>query len=133
MNLSKYLCSVTAVWEAGCRLHPLYRGATLQPHPPQNGMKPIIKQKKIMTQPKKKTAFVPCKSFKHDGATLTVGVAEVTVNRKPNPSEVYLCVKYFGDEGTPEAVVTFTPDKVIEIAEALLGFARVAHKQDGRV
>ena len=42
-----------------------------------------------MTQPKKKTAFVPCKSFKHDGATLTVGVAEVTVNRKPNPSEVY--------------------------------------------
>ena len=66
-----------------------------------------------MTQPKKKTAFVPCKSFKHDGATLTVGVAEVTVNRKPNPSEVYLCVKYFGDEGTPEAVVTFTPDKVI--------------------
>ena len=56
-----------------------------------------------MTQPKKKTAFVPCKSFKHDGATLTVGVAEVTVNRKPNPSEVYLCVKYFGDEGTPEA------------------------------
>ena len=57
-----------------------------------------------MTQPKKKTAFVPCKSFKHDGATLTVGVAEVTVNRQPNPSEVYLCVKYFGDEGTPEAV-----------------------------
>ena len=51
MNLSKYLCSVTALWEAGCRLHPLYRGATLQPHPPQNGMKPIIKQKKIMTQP----------------------------------------------------------------------------------
>ena len=86
-----------------------------------------------MTYTPKKTAFVPCKSFKHDGATLTVGVAEVTVNRKPNPSEVYLCVKYFGDEGTPEAVVTFTPDKVIEIAEALLGFARVAHKQDGRV
>ena len=86
-----------------------------------------------MTQPKKKTAFVPCKSFKHDGATLTVGVAEVTANRQPNPSEVYLCVKYFGDEGTPEAVVTFTPDKAVEIAEALLGFARVAHKQDGRV
>ena len=43
-----------------------------------------------MTQPKKKTAFVPCKSFKHDGATLTVGVAEVTVNRKPNPSEVQI-------------------------------------------
>ena len=93
----------------------------------------LIKQKKIMTQPKKKTAFVPCKSFKHDGATLTVGVAEVTVNRQPNPSEVYLCVKYFGDEGTPEAVVTFTPDKAVEIAEALLGFARVAQKKDGRV
>lgn len=31
MNLSKYLCYVTALWEAGCRLHPLYRGATLQP------------------------------------------------------------------------------------------------------
>lgn len=85
-----------------------------------------------MTQPKKKTAFVPCKSFKHDGATLTVGVAEVTVNRQPNPSEVYLCVKYFGDEGTPEAVVTFTPDKAVEIAEALLGFARVAQKKDRR-
>ena len=112
--------------------NPLYRGVTLLPHPPQNGMK-LIKQKIIMKRNKRKTAFVPCKSFKHDGATLTVGVVEVTVNRKPNPSEVYLCVKYFGDEGTPEAVVTFTPDKVIEIAEALLGFARVAHKQDGRV
>ena len=87
-----------------------------------------------MTQPKKKTAFVPCKSFKHDGATLTVGVAEVTVNRKPNPSEIYFLVgDYGGDEDTPEAVVTFTPDKAVEIAEALLGFARVAHKQDGRV
>lgn len=31
MNLSKYLCYVTGLWEAGCRLHPLYRGATLQP------------------------------------------------------------------------------------------------------
>lgn len=82
-----------------------------------------------MTQPKKKTAFVPCKSFKHDGATLTVGVAEVTVNRKPNPSEIYFLVgDYGGDEDTPEAVVTFTPDKAVEIAEALLRFARVAQK-----
>lgn len=86
-----------------------------------------------MTQTKKKTAQMPCKSFKHDGATLTVGVAEVTVNRKPNPSEVYLCVIYGGDEDSPEAVVTFTPDKAVEIAEALLGFARVAQKKDGRV
>ena len=86
-----------------------------------------------MTQNKKKTAFVPCKSFKHDGATLTVGVAEVTVNRQPNPSEVYFLVEYGGDEDTPEAVVTFTPDRVIEIAEALLGFARLVKKQDRRV
>jgi len=82
-----------------------------------------------MKQNKRKTAFVPCKSFKHDGATLTVGVAEVTVNRKPNPSEIYFLVgDYGGDEDTPEAVVTFTPDKAVEIAEALLRFARVAQK-----
>lgn len=82
-----------------------------------------------MKQNKRKPAFVPCKSFKHDGATLTVGVAEVTVNRKPNPSEIYFLVgDYGGDEDTPEAVVTFTPDKAVEIAEALLRFARVAQK-----
>ena len=81
-----------------------------------------------MTQNKKKTAQMPCKSFKHDGATLTVGVAEVTVNRKPNPSEVYFLVEYGGDEDTPEAVVTFTPDKAVDIAEALLRFARLAQK-----
>lgn len=82
-----------------------------------------------MKQNKRKTAFVPCKSFKHDGVTLTVGVAEVTVNRKPNPSEIYFLVgDYGGDEDTPEAVVTFTPDKAVEIAEALLRFARVAQK-----
>ena len=73
-----------------------------------------------MTQPKKKTAQMPCKSFKHDGATLTVGVAEVTVNRKPNPSEVYFLVEYGGDEDTP--------DKAVDIAEALLRFARLAQK-----
>lgn len=87
-----------------------------------------------MKQNKRKTAFVPCKSFKHDGATLTVGVAEVTVNRKPNPSEVYFLIEgYGGDEDTPEAVVTFTPDKAVEIAEVLLRFARLAQKQDRRV
>ena len=66
-----------------------------------------------MTQPKKKTAFVPCKSFKHDGATLTVRVAEVTVNSKPNPSEVYLCVKYFGVEGYILVVFNLNTFKVI--------------------
>lgn len=81
-----------------------------------------------MTQNKKKTGQMPCKSFKHDGATLTVGVAEVTVNRQPNPSEVYFLVEYGGDEDTPEAVVTFTPDKAVDIAEALLRFARLAQK-----
>lgn len=86
-----------------------------------------------MKQNKRKTAFVPCKSFKHDGATLTVGVAEVTVNRQPNPSEVYFLVEYGGDEDTPEAVVTFTPDKAVEIAEALLGFARLVKKQNRQV
>lgn len=76
---------------------------------------------------KRKTAFVPCKSFKHDGTTLTVGVAEVTLNRKPNPSEVYFLIEgYGGDEDAPEAVVTFTPDKAVEIAEALLRFVRLA-------
>ena len=91
--------------------------------------------KNTMKQNKRKTAFVPCKSFKHDGATLTVGVAEVTVNRKPNPSEVYFLIEgYGGDEDTPEAVVTFTPDRVIEIAEAILNFAslvKTSHKQEG--
>lgn len=80
-----------------------------------------------MKQNKRKTAFVPCKSFKHDGATLTVGVAEVTVNRKPNPSGIYFLVgDYGGDEDAPEAVVTFTPDKAVEVAEALLRFVRLA-------
>ena len=80
-----------------------------------------------MKQNKRKTAFVPCKSFKHDGATLTVGVAEVTVNRKPNPSGIYFLVgDYGGDEDAPEAVVTFTPDKTVEVAEALLRFVRLA-------
>ncbi|WP_419511448.1 hypothetical protein [Alistipes sp.] len=82
-----------------------------------------------MKQNKRKTAFVPCKSFEHDGITLTVGIAEVTVNRKPNPSEVYFLVESYGsDEGTPEALATFTPDKAVEIAEALLQFARLARK-----
>ena len=45
-----------------------------------------------MTQNKKKAAFVPCKSFKHDGATLTVGVSEVTINSRPVPSEVYFLI-----------------------------------------
>lgn len=35
-----------------------------------------------MKQNKKKTAFLPCKIFKHDGATLTVGVSETTINDK---------------------------------------------------
>ena len=94
----------------------------------QNNQAIPPKSKIIMKRNKRKTAFVPCKSFKHDGATLTVGVAEVTVNRKPNPSEVYFLVEYGADEDTPEAVVTFTPDKAVEIAEALLRFARVAQK-----
>ena len=80
-----------------------------------------------MTQPKKKTAQMPCKSFKHDGATLTVGVAEVTVNGRPAPSEVYFLIED-NDDDTPEAVVTFTPDKAVEIAECLLRFARQAQK-----
>lgn len=77
---------------------------------------------------KRKTAFVPCQIFNCDDASLTVGVAEVTVNRKPTPNEVYFLVEYGADEDTPEAVVTFTPDKAVEIAEALLRFARVAQK-----
>jgi hypothetical protein len=77
----------------------------------------------------RKAAFVPCKSFKHDGTTLTVGIAEVTVNSRPNPSEVYLLVGGYGnDEDTPEAFATFTPDKAVQIAEALLQFARLARK-----
>lgn len=78
-----------------------------------------------MKQNKRKKAFVPCKSFKHDGAILTVGVAEVTVNHKPNPSEVYFLIED-NDDDTPGALATFTPDKAVEIAEALLKFARLA-------
>lgn len=80
-----------------------------------------------MKQNKRKKAFTPCKSFKHDGATLTVGVSEITINHEPAPSEVYFLIEgYGGDDDTPEAVVTFTPDRVIEIAEALLSFARLS-------
>lgn len=45
-----------------------------------------------MKQNKRKTAFVPCKSFKHDGVNLTVGVSEVTINSRPVPSEVYFLI-----------------------------------------
>ena len=80
-----------------------------------------------MKQNKKKTAFLPCKIFKHDGATLTVGVSETTINDKPAPSEVYFLVEGYGNgEDGPEAVATFTPDRAVEIAEALLKFARLA-------
>ena len=50
-----------------------------------------------MKQNKKKTAFLPCKIFKHDGATLTVGVSETTINDKPAPSEVYFLVEGYGN------------------------------------
>ena len=60
-----------------------------------------------MKQNKKKTAFLPCKIFKHDGATLTVGVSETTINDKPAPSEVYFLVEGYGNgEDDPEAVAT---------------------------
>ena len=78
-----------------------------------------------MKQNKKKTAFLPCRIFKHDGTTLTVGVAEVTVNGRPAPSEVYFLIED-NDDDTPGALATFTPDKAVEIAEALLKFARLA-------
>ena len=78
-----------------------------------------------MKQNKKKTAFLPCKSFKHDGSTLTVGVAEVTVNGRPAPSEVYFLIED-NDDDTPGALATFTPDQAVEIAECLLRFARQA-------
>ena len=82
-----------------------------------------------MKQNKRKTAFVPCKSFKHDGVNLTVGVSEVTINSRPVPSEVYFLIEGYGnEEDTPEAVVTFTPDKAVEIVECLLRFARQAQE-----
>ena len=80
-----------------------------------------------MTQNKKKTAFVPCKSFKHDGVTLTVGVAEVTINGRPAPNEVYFLIED-NDGGTPGALATFTPAEAVTIAECLLRFARQAKK-----
>ena len=80
-----------------------------------------------MTQNKKKTAFVPCRIFNRDGSTLTVGVAEVTVNGRPAPSEVYFLIED-NDDDTPGALATFTPDKAVEIAECLLRFARQAPK-----
>lgn len=74
-------------------------------------------------------AFLPCRIFNRDGSTLTVGVAEITVNDKPAPSEVYFLIEGYGnEEDTPEAVVTFTPNKAVEIAECLLRFARQAQK-----
>lgn len=80
-----------------------------------------------MKQNKRKTAFVPCQIFKHDGTTLTVGITDVTMNAKPSPSEVYCLVEGYGNgEDDPEALATFTPDRAEEIAEALLRFARLA-------
>ena len=80
-----------------------------------------------MKQSKRKTAFLPCKSFKHDGVTLTVGVAEVTINGRTAPNEVYFLIED-NDDDTPGAFATFTPDKAVEIAECLLRFARQAPK-----
>lgn len=80
-----------------------------------------------MTQNKKKTAFVPCKSFNRDDVNLTVGVAEVTINKRPAPNEVYFLIED-NDGDTPGALATFTPDKAVEIAEALLRFARLVKK-----
>lgn len=80
-----------------------------------------------MKQNKKKTAFVPCQIFNRDGVTLTVGVAEVTINGRPAPNEVYLLTE--GNDGdTPGPLATFTPDKAVDIAECLLRFARQAKK-----
>lgn len=77
-------------------------------------------------QRKSKAAFVPGRVFKHDGTSLTVGVSEVTINNKPAPNEVYLLTE--NGEGIPEALATFTPGKAVEIAEALLRFARIAKR-----
>ncbi|MFZ6729761.1 hypothetical protein [uncultured Alistipes sp.] len=87
-----------------------------------------------MKQNKRKTAFVPCQIFKHDGTTLTVGVTDVTMNGKPAPSEVYLLVDGYGNgEDDPEAFATFTPDRAVEIAESLLRFARQAKQRKSKV
>lgn len=80
-----------------------------------------------MKKNKRNATVVPCKTFEHDGTTLTVGVSETTINDNPAPAEVYLLVEGYGDgEDNPEALATFTPDKAVEIAEALLRFARKA-------
>lgn len=80
-----------------------------------------------MKQNKKKTAFLPCKIFEHDGTALTVGITDVTVNDKHSPSEVYCLIEGYGNrEDDPEALATFTPDRAEEIAETLLRFARLA-------
>lgn len=54
-----------------------------------------------MKQNKKKTAFLPCKIFKHDGATLTVGVSETTINDKPAPQK---CISSSKDMETEKMI-----------------------------
>lgn len=77
-------------------------------------------------QRKSKATFVPGRIFKHDDAALMVGVSEVTINNKPAPNEVYFLIE--NGEGIPETLATFTPGKAVEIAEALLRFARIAKR-----
>lgn len=90
----------------------------------------IVNQLKINTmknkQRKSKAAFVPGRIFKHDGAVLMVGVSEVTINDQPASNEVYFLIE--NGEDIPDSLATFTPDKAVEIAEALLRFARIAKR-----
>lgn len=85
-----------------------------------------------MNRNNEKTAYVPCKTFRQDGKTLTVGISQIEINDRPAPNEVYFLVERYGeDEAVPEALATFTPDKAVEVAEALLKFSRMAKLANG--
>ena len=128
---------VFCLYTLGCRLHPLYRDATLQPHPPQTMCNYTNRSQNCFNQLNKKDNET---EQEKDGlcavsdTTLTVGVTDVTMNGKPAPSEVYLLVDGYGNgEDDPEAFATFTPDRAVEIAESLLRFARQAKQRKSKV
>lgn len=69
----------------------------------------------------------PNRTFKNDGAALTIGISDSYVNGVRAEDVVFMLLdSNVVNPSAPEAFVYFQPRKAIEIAEALLSFARRA-------
>lgn len=69
----------------------------------------------------------PNRTFRNDGAALTVGISDSYVNGVRAEDVVFMLLdSNVMDASAPEAFAYFQPRKAIEIAEALLSFARRA-------